>query len=652
MNLTAVFRFLVPFGLYLITLTGSYLADDSPETIYDIAALEHQHPPGYPLITLVGRLAALVPVGGFAFRINLLSAVLVALGCVQVGRLADRFANRTAGTAAALLAGLGHTAWSQAISAKGAVYGLNAVLVLELIRLATDRKLTVRTTAIAGLFAGLGLANHWMTVIVALIGIVIGMLVGAALQGGVKIGDSIRGKPLCVGMLWLCLGASPYLLLPIRSHAEPPLVLNWGRPETVRQFGWHVSRAHYTPIEAGTRPEGYWPIRVWHLGSVALREWSWAGLPVALWGAGRLVVRSAGLAGPAAAAGAALVGAVLLVSHPPLEKMHITEPYLLPVWLLLAAGGGVALATVLSTGIGRIVVAIWAIVHLALAGGRLDASRYYVSYDYGWNLLQGAPKDAVMLAETDYDLFSLLEHHGVERRRPDITVAAAVFLDYDWYRETAHRVLPEVIPREHEIGEYVVKPVRPLVYTSERSGGDGVLRPVGLVMRPPLGAGFGLEDSARVWRALRFRGIWESDPDRYRLAQYLHISYGSQMLRFAAAARESDPALALVAYRKAARYPLEPAARLMARYAAAQLILGRLPATREARAAALASAAGELNAIIAEEPRFWRAHMLRGNILYLAGDRAGARESLNRALALLPPEAPDHARIVKLLRGL
>lgn len=596
--------------------------------------------------------------GGFAFRINLLSAVLIALAAVQVGRLADRLIggpSRLPGTLAALGAALGHTAWSQAVSAKGAVYGLNAVLLLELIRLAGSPAAGMRTAAMAGLVAGLGVANHWMSIVVGGLGLLAGMLIGAARNQRLspkRIGDSIALKPLMVGVLFFHMASSSYLFLPIRSASSPPLLLNWGRPETLRQFGWHVRRAQYAPIETGEREAGYWPARVFHLGAVALREWSWIGLPAALWGGGLLVARSGGAAWPAVGAAASLLLAVVLVSHPPMEKLHITEPYLLPVWLLLAAGLGVASARIAAARAGLVAVAAFALVHGGLTARRLDASRYYVSYDYGWNLLLAAPRDAVVFAETDFDLFALLEHHGVERRRPDVTIAAAVFLDYDWYRETAHRILPDVIPREHEIGNYIVRPVRPLVYTSQHGGGEGVLRPVGLVMRPPLGAGFGLEDSARVWRALRFRGLWQRDPDRHRLAQDLHHSYGVQMLRLAGEARGADPDLAVRAYRKAARYPAKPAARIMVRYAAAQLILQRLPGPREARAAGLAAAAAELDAILAEEPRYWRAWLLRGNIRYMAGDRAGAKTALEQALALLPPDHPERMRVTGLLRGL
>src|SRR6185503_19779593 len=97
---------------------------------------------------------------------------------------------------------------------------------------------------------------------------------------------------LMFGILFSVLASSSYLFLPIRSASSPPLALNWGRPETFRQFIWHVSRAQYAPIETGARLPGYWPGRLKHFGTVALREWSWVWLPVCLAGSGLLVAQS------------------------------------------------------------------------------------------------------------------------------------------------------------------------------------------------------------------------------------------------------------------------------------------------------------------------------------------------------------------------
>ncbi|MEK7476687.1 MAG: DUF2723 domain-containing protein [Candidatus Coatesbacteria bacterium] len=655
--------FLAPFGAYLRTMTGTFLADDSPETIAAMVALEHQHPPGYPLLTLAGKLVSYWPVGGVALRINLAGAALAALACWLTARLAARLMRRmelgepialAGGSLAAILLGFAWTFWSQALSAKGAIYAANAVLLAYLfdlaIRAAWGDVAPGRAAAAAALATGLGLANHWMSVVAAAPGFAVAWW---AWRRSIRV----PVRRVAVTAVIAVLGLSVYLLLPIR--AVTPLLLNWGRPETLKSFAWVVSRAQYAPVEAGKRVDGYWHARIRHLEQVAAREWTLLFLPAgaigvaAAWGVltGELV-----LLGSVAAF---VFGAVLVVSNPPLDRIFITEPYLLPaiqVWSLLGGIGlawaasrlkrGEATAWILAAG-----SAVW------LAGWHgpgLDESRYYVSYDYGWNLLEGAPPRAVVFCEGDFDLFALMYQNEVEERRSDVAVAAAVFLDYDWYRETVHRMLPDVVPRSHKLLEYTVRPVRPLLYTSQHAGGEGVLRPVGLTVRPPLGTGYGLEDSARNWRALRFRGIWDAYERGPALARSLITSYGTQMARLGQAARAGDPALAIAAMVKAGRLPQELVGRVYTRYTLAQYLMTVPAQSAEHRQRLLAAAEGELVKITAEAPGFWRAYLLLGNLAFLRGDRPAARRALELALSALPAAGaePDRARVERLLRGL
>src|SRR5208282_1764726 len=73
--------FVAAFVFLLVGLNPTFYADDSPETITAAATLGVPHPPGYSLLTLLGRLASLFPLGGIPFRVNLLSAFLAALVC-------------------------------------------------------------------------------------------------------------------------------------------------------------------------------------------------------------------------------------------------------------------------------------------------------------------------------------------------------------------------------------------------------------------------------------------------------------------------------------------------------------------------------------------------------------------------------------------
>src|SRR5690242_19949059 len=76
------------FGLYLACLPGGFYFEDGPELLACAAVLGNTHEPGYPLHALLGRLALALPVGGPAFRVNLLTAACGAGAAVLLGRVA------------------------------------------------------------------------------------------------------------------------------------------------------------------------------------------------------------------------------------------------------------------------------------------------------------------------------------------------------------------------------------------------------------------------------------------------------------------------------------------------------------------------------------------------------------------------------------
>ena len=77
------------------------------------------HPTGYPTYVLLGWLAQLVPIGSVAFRLNLLSAVLVAGALATVCAIAGRLGVRPVlAIAGALALGAVGTVWAAATVAE------------------------------------------------------------------------------------------------------------------------------------------------------------------------------------------------------------------------------------------------------------------------------------------------------------------------------------------------------------------------------------------------------------------------------------------------------------------------------------------------------------------------------------------------------
>lgn len=130
---------LVVFLGYLATLAPTVTFWDAGELVAAAKTLGIPHPPGTPLWVLVAHVwGKVIPLGDYAWRINLLSAVSgsVAAGCwfLVAHALARRsdpdtpeWAARGAGAAAALLTAFGFTNWQNAVEAE--VYAIAMVTI-------------------------------------------------------------------------------------------------------------------------------------------------------------------------------------------------------------------------------------------------------------------------------------------------------------------------------------------------------------------------------------------------------------------------------------------------------------------------------------------------------------------------------------------
>ncbi|MCU0483721.1 MAG: DUF2723 domain-containing protein [Chloroflexi bacterium] len=197
------------------------------------------HPTGYPTYVILGWLASLVSasLGEPAFRMNLLSAVLLGLAAALVVVLVRSISGRTVVAAAAgLLLALTPIAWR--IGAVADPHALHLALMVGLLVLLTGWERRRRTgrpgadrwLAAAAVLFGVMLGNHTLTVLLAP-GIAVYLL---AVEPGI-----LRRPRLILGCAGLLLGTTAllYLQLPIRAAMEAPLV--YGHPDTWQGF-WYV----------------------------------------------------------------------------------------------------------------------------------------------------------------------------------------------------------------------------------------------------------------------------------------------------------------------------------------------------------------------------------------------------------------------------
>lgn len=213
-GLPALLLFFCLAPLYLSTAPRTVVLEDDGLFILSSWFLRIEHPPGYPLFVLLGKLATLfVPLGSVAWRVHALSGLLAAAACVVLFLIARRLGlGRPAALLAAAGLGVSATFWEQAIIAD--VYALHTLLFLMLLYLALPRHSGVPSTVALGmprrltlsaLLFGLALANHWPLLLLSTPALVVLWL--PALWRERRA--ALRATPWA--LVLLLLGLTPYL---------------------------------------------------------------------------------------------------------------------------------------------------------------------------------------------------------------------------------------------------------------------------------------------------------------------------------------------------------------------------------------------------------------------------------------------------------
>lgn len=498
--------FLACWGAYLPGLNPAFRADDSPETIAAAWTLGIQHPPGYPLHTLLARCFMLGPWGGApAWRGNLFAAFFGALAAALLAVLMRRVALAwlaqrgeegpkaqgqalACGLGAGLLLGLGSTYWSQALAAKGGIYTLHlaciSLALLLLWRWGADLQARPGLDAVQGLrlasarlaffVLALSLGNHWETQAL--------VLPAAGLYAWLLLkprGFGRRGAdwpPALLPLLGLgLLGFSLYLYLPLRARLDP--VLNWGDPRDWGQFWWVFLRQEYLDLETGFLKS----LKAALLQGGSWREvaenWAYVqrqglrvaghllgphadlGLPSAALAALGLWQWRPGRQGLLAAFGAALaalaLGFVLVITfyfHLKEEMVWILDVFLLPAYLSQAAFAALG-GLWLWRRLGPVRAPAWAPAALAalllplmlvVRAPAVSQARHYLAWDYGLDLLLSVKPGGLLLAEGDFNTMPAYYQLHVAGRRPDLDHVTTVFFSTDWGVSHARKVQPRL----------------------------------------------------------------------------------------------------------------------------------------------------------------------------------------------------------------
>lgn len=443
--------------IYLLTMDRSASWWDCGEFIATSWQLGVGHPPGAPLYQLVTHVAMLLSCGNAMLVAPLCNAVSAICGGITVGllyltilELAGQGARYGALTGA-LCYLFCDTVWFSAVESE--VYAM-AMLFCSLdvwVALLWRRTGNGRLLPLLALLLGLGVCVHLMT-----------LLVLPALALVVLAGS--RPWPLAKRLpaltLFFLLGLTPYLIVPIRAAANPPI--NEGNPQTVESFRSYISREQYAkaPLyprmwrERDAENWGYWSYNhdgvlgnAVYYGSYQLgymygrylmynfigRENLKSGrivvfvlpLLLALWGL--LCHRRKNRRGYWTVMLLFLMGGVLLniyLNHPcyePRERdyAYVLSFYALAIWI------GVGAADLHERARGKAWPLLLMVAPLSMAVGNWsdhDRSRCHAVHDIAMNHLQSCDPDAILITLGDNDTFPLWYLQQVEGRRKDVSI--------------------------------------------------------------------------------------------------------------------------------------------------------------------------------------------------------------------------------------
>src|SRR6185436_1593033 len=223
----------------MLTLAPGVTLWDSGEFLAAIHSLGIPHPPGTPLYILVGSVWALLwaPLVGFAYSINLLSALCTAAACALMANLFARWTgDEVAAYAAAVCAGAMSSVWLSATETE--VYSaalLIGCLIFWIGENASDGSDT-KWLLLGAYIAGLGFALHLTALLTAPAALYL-----AASRARWR--EMLRRTPAM--LLLFGIGASVVVLMLIRARHDP--WVNQGNPSSLSSLADVLLRKQYLP---------------------------------------------------------------------------------------------------------------------------------------------------------------------------------------------------------------------------------------------------------------------------------------------------------------------------------------------------------------------------------------------------------------------
>lgn len=514
-------------ALYLSTIAPSLswgvdeVGVDGGELLAAANTLGVPHPPGYPTyMLLLKAFGMIVPLGDFAFRGNLLSAVLTTTAALMVYAATLRLCRSLGPEAPAAMAVIGaslagaafaasHIPWSLAVVTE--VYALNALLagalLLIIVRLLLpksdgrrDRRSENRSLAAFGGLLGIGLGNHLTLLAVA---------VPLLYWTGSSLGLRRLASPWLIAPF--IIGLSVYIYVPLSAASNPPI--NWGSADTFGGVFWLLTARAYQGYVFGVAA-----------GDIFDRGLVWAKLVFSQFNALGLFVGLLAV-GPlrkieprfllASAASIAIISLYSITFNSvDFHVLMVPALLLFSVWL----GFGffwIATTRIIGTtfkqpnpsnghrrlgvsyqglALGTLAFVLIPGVSVALNYGSNSLTTDNAAFDRGAEIIDSVRDGSVVLGLHERNVFSSWYIRYVEKPDRDVAVIAVRLLQFDWYARSIHTLFPDRVPEIESTDVSVA--IRSIV---EHNAGRASV--YFTFKNPSLTGGYDLEPVGSVWEA-------------------------------------------------------------------------------------------------------------------------------------------------------
>jgi hypothetical protein len=416
------------FAAYAATAPRTVALEDDGLFILSSYFLGIEHPPGYPLFTLIGHLFTHLPFGSVAYRVHLASALFGALTGGAAWLCARTLvAGRLPAYLAAFALGLSPVFWSQAVIAE--VYTLNTFFFLVLVFLglqacppgvqAAASPHGSRLLPWMALIFGLSLSNHYPLMLLVAPAFV--LLLWPLRR------EILRGFG---ALSWLViLGLLPYAWMVRRSWMDLPISFN-GPLETLPEILYFVSRAGYAGIDRSVSADWLDRIKFFQFfGGQLLLQFAVLGTLLAAAGFAvqwRILGRRTAAFLTVAFLMSSAVLLLLLGFDYDSFRGHLFHVYPLPAYATGALWMGLGLAWAAQRFARRpwhapaASAAVLALIFVL--GARLNLVPSDWGARYAQAVLKTLPKNAVVMTIGDPDLAPIAYFHMIENWRPDITL--------------------------------------------------------------------------------------------------------------------------------------------------------------------------------------------------------------------------------------